>query len=286
MIWVDGRIVADDDLKVSVLDRTFEHGLGLFETLRTWNGRAPLLDRHLARLERSAKELGISLSGMSLPDQEAVETLVEREGLGGDVALRITLTGGRDALRGSTLFMRARPLPAEIRHGGAIVELGSRRVSLDDPLARHKSLNYLARRRAYDSAVSLGFDESLSTFDVLSVEQAALEGSRTNFFVLIGDTLTTPPLSLPIVPGIMRGLVIELCRELGIEVSEKCPIIDDNFGKAKEVFLTNSVRGIIPVKKVIRAEPLRIFEWRAPGPVTQSLAILASDRLRSIGGAL
>ena len=50
MIWVGGRIVPDDALTVSVLDRTFEHGLGLFETLRTWGGRAVLLDRHLARL--------------------------------------------------------------------------------------------------------------------------------------------------------------------------------------------------------------------------------------------
>ena len=54
MIWVGGRIVPDDALTVSVRDRTFEHGLGLFETLRTWGGRATLLDRHKSRMLRSA----------------------------------------------------------------------------------------------------------------------------------------------------------------------------------------------------------------------------------------
>ena len=283
MIWVDGKIVGDDDLKLSVLDRTFEHGLGLFETLRTWSGRAPLLERHLQRMESSARELGISLNSVSLPDQEAVVRLVDAEGIGGDVALRITLTGGRDAIQGSTLFMRTRPLPVEMRREGAVVDLGSWRVDMDDPLARHKSLNYWTRRRAFESAQLLGFDETLSAFDVLSVELAALEGSRTNIFILCGETLTTPPLNVPIVPGIMRGLVIELARELGIEISQKMCLVDQSFDRVEEMFLTNSVRGIIPVNKLIRADPLRVYEWPAPGRVTQRLRILTSDWLRSWG---
>ena len=283
MIWVDGRIVADDDLKVSVLDRTLEHGLGLFETFRTWNGRAPLLDRHLARLERSAKELGVSLASVRLPDQDAVETLVDREGIGRDVALRITLTGGRDALNGSTLFMRVRPLPNEVRHGGAIVDVGTWQVPMFDPLIRHKSLNYWTRRRVYESAQSMGFDESLSTLD-LEEFLMPLEGSRTNLFIVTGEILTTPPLVFPIVPGIMRGLVIELALELGNKVIEDTKVIDKKFEGATEVFLTNSVRGIIPVNKIIRAYPFQSFSWPAPGPVTQRLMILASDWLQSRGG--
>ena len=59
MIWVDGKIVDDNELKISASDRAFEHGLGLFETLRTWHGGAPLLERHLDRMERSARALGL-----------------------------------------------------------------------------------------------------------------------------------------------------------------------------------------------------------------------------------
>ena len=68
MIWVRGRIVPDDALAISVLDRTFEHGLGLFETLRTWSGQPTLLPRHLDRLTRSAAELGLPHDREALPD--------------------------------------------------------------------------------------------------------------------------------------------------------------------------------------------------------------------------
>ncbi len=79
LIWVHGEIVPDDALRISVMDRTFEHGLGLFETFRTWNGHATLLDRHLERLLRSARELGLPLESSQLPDSAAVFELIERQ---------------------------------------------------------------------------------------------------------------------------------------------------------------------------------------------------------------
>ncbi|MBV8231221.1 MAG: aminotransferase class IV, partial [Planctomycetaceae bacterium] len=88
MIWVGGRVVPDDQLSVSVLDRTFEHGLGLFETLRSWSGRATLLDRHLSRLRRSAEELGLLIDPSALPDAEAVAILLRANGVEGDAMLR------------------------------------------------------------------------------------------------------------------------------------------------------------------------------------------------------
>jgi branched-subunit amino acid aminotransferase/4-amino-4-deoxychorismate lyase len=94
MIWHDGRIIPADDLKVGIDDRVFEHGLGLFETLRTWDGRAPLLSRHLDRLRASARELGIELDRVPLPDRDAVTDLLDAVELGGSVLLRLTLTAG------------------------------------------------------------------------------------------------------------------------------------------------------------------------------------------------
>src|SRR5215210_1623114 len=111
MIWVGGRIVPEDELKVSVLDRTFEHGLGLFETLRTWNGHPTLLDRHLARMTRSARELGLPLDPAALPDAGAVAALLEACGVAGDATLRITMSGGLSQAGGSVVWMRSAPLP-------------------------------------------------------------------------------------------------------------------------------------------------------------------------------
>ena len=107
MIWVGGSVVADDALSISVLDRTFEHGLGLFETFRTWNGHPSLLDRHLARLRRSAAELKLPLAPAALPDAAAVAALLRVEGHNEDRRLRITLSGGRSGSCGSVVSVAA-----------------------------------------------------------------------------------------------------------------------------------------------------------------------------------
>jgi branched-subunit amino acid aminotransferase/4-amino-4-deoxychorismate lyase len=303
MIWVAGRIVEDDVLKISVRDRTFEHGLGLFETLRTWNGRAPLLDRHLARMERSAKALGIPLDLAAQPDQDAVTALLEatdpqiaaympklpelRDYLGTqlglkladwyeqffDVVLRITLTGGFNEVEGSTLWMRLGSLPPPIKNNGAVVELGNWVIVREDPTTRHKILNYWARRHAYETARALGYDETLSC----SEDWFVWEGSRTNLFLVSGDALITPSSSGPIVPGIMRGLVIEQGHRLAMTVVTQHDVVREQLMTADEVFLTNSVRGIIPVARIGEKT------WPAPGDWTQRLSICVNDWLREQG---
>ena len=110
MIWVRGQIVADEALTISVLDRTFEHGLGLFETFRTWNGHPTLLPRHLDRLSRSAGELGLPLDRADLPDAAAVADLLRAEGRSGDAMLRITLSGGISAIAGLDTLDESLPL--------------------------------------------------------------------------------------------------------------------------------------------------------------------------------
>ena len=94
MIWTREGIVEDQALSVSVLDRTFEHGLGLFETMRTWNGRVPLLGRHLRRIQNSAKELDLPLDPASLPGPGDVHALLEASGIEGDARLRLVASGG------------------------------------------------------------------------------------------------------------------------------------------------------------------------------------------------
>ncbi|WP_406700960.1 aminotransferase class IV [Singulisphaera sp. Ch08] len=274
MIWVDGRIVPDQSLSVSVLDRTFEHGLGLFETLRTWQRRAPLLDRHLARLRKSAEALGLPLETSALPDLAAVASLLEANGQKGDAALRLTLTGGVSDTDGSILWMRSTPLPPPMITGpGAVVDFGDWLVDPNDPLLRHKTLNYWRRRSAYQNARARGFDETLS----MCIGSNLWEGSRTNLFVVVGDGLVTPSLDGPIVPGIMRGLVLELARSLSLKVWERADLRSNELQNARELFLTNSVRGIIPVAR------LGDLAWDAPGPLTVCLKTLLFEWLNEGG---
>jgi branched-chain amino acid aminotransferase len=262
MLWVRGALVSGDAFTVSALDRAFEHGLGLFETLRTWNGHATLLDRHLARLQHSSCELGLPLDSAQLPDARAVAGLIEtsRDQVppGADGRLRITLSGGlaTSPPSGSVLWMSAGPLPPSIVVGGAIITT-SIEVSRSDPLARHKTLNYWGKRIAYERAQQAGGGDVL----YLTSDGIICETSRSNVFLVKGERLETPALGGPLLPGIMRGLVIERARILGLEVvEESLPL--ERIKTADEAFLTNSVRGVVPVERLMD------FGFSAAGRVT------------------
>jgi len=256
MIWIEGRIVAYDSLRVSVLDRTFEHGLGLFETLRTWNGRPTLLARHLDRLKRSAEELRIPLDASQTPTAADVRDFLAADGRDGDALLRITLSGGLSESTGSMLWMRASPLPPPAPSTG--LRLGPAGPAREDRLAGYKSLNYWPYRLLHEGSRAEGFDECLTVDAAGSVR----EGSRTNIFVVVDGGLITPPCDGRIVPGIMRGLVLERAGGLGIDVEEAGLDLFDRRIRPEEVFLTNAVRGVVPVGSWGDAR------FPAPGPLT------------------
>jgi branched-chain amino acid aminotransferase len=277
MLWVRGELVSDDALTVGVRDRTFEHGLGLFESFRTWNGHPTLLRRHLGRLRDSARELGLPLEAGQLPDVQAVAALVaaSRDFVppGVDARLRITLTGGLAAappLR-SIVWMSVGPLPAPIRQKGAIIA-GSIEVPADDPLARHKTLNYWRNAIAHSRALDAGADEVLC----VTHDRLICEASRSNVFLVRDGCLHTPAADGRLLPGIMRQVVLERARAIGIEaVEESLPM--ECIATADEAFLTNAVRGILPVGRLFDVE------FAAPGPHTNRLWSDIRRCLDSIG---
>jgi len=269
VIWTRGAIVADDALTVSVRDRAFEHGLGLFETLRTWDGRPTLLPRHLDRLARSARALGLPIDGVPLPTADDVAALRAADGREGDAMLRITLTGGMSSSEGSTLWMRSSPLPPSLYKEG--IRLGTAGPARSDPLAAYKTLNYWPYRLLGEKAKAEGCDEAL----LIDAKGCVLEGSRTNVFFVVRGALVTPPADGRILPGVMRALVIERARGLGIEVEELALSLLDRRLQPDEVFLTNAVRGVMPVGRWGKAG------FPAPGAVTGRIG---DDVRRWLGG--
>ena len=265
MIWVRGGVLPDLALRISALDRVFEHGLGLFETFRTYNGHPTLLDRHLQRIERSAHELGLAVEPRHLPDEPAIRELVAATatslGSGADARLRLTLSGGLETTppSGSVLWMTAAALPPPLRESGAVVTQVME-VAADDPLARHKTLNYWRRRIAYSNALAAGSDEVLC----ITSEGLICEASRANVFVVEDGRLITPSLDGPVLPGVMRRLVLDRAADLGLDVEEG-PLPPERAASAAEAFLTSSVRGMVPVARLLDTT------MPAPGPVTQRL---------------
>lgn len=288
MIWVEGRIVGDEELHISALDRTFEHGLGLFETLRTWGGHPTLLPRHLDRLMRSGRMLDLEIDSSSLPDAPAVASLLAADGRAGDAVLRITASGGDPSTRRPVVWMRSAELPMMAGTATCRLELIG-----GGPLDEHKSLNYLERREAFQRAQSGGWDETLRC----TADGEIREGSRTSIFAVRGGRVWTPPLRgaastpggwgkspevrpgrqpgpSPIVPGVMRRLVIEQAAMMGVSVVEDILQVNE-VPEYEEMLLTNSVRGIQPVSRVGEV----VLD--APGPLTTCLWSALRTRLES-----
>ena len=271
MIWSRGEILPDDALAIPVLDRTFEHGLGLFETFRTWDRRPSLLGRHLDRLRGSAQSLGLVLDESSLPRPIDVQRLLDADGREGDAVLRLTLSGGRSAEAPGTLWMRSRPLAPATATG--LVVRSCWRVFRDDPLSRHKSLNYWHRRLVFEAAQADGFDEDLARDE----HGVLLEGTRSNLFVVDSGQLRTPSLWLddrraaPLLPGVMRAVVLERADAIGIEAIESPDLTLKHLGTADEVFLSNGGRGIMPVSRFESFESGAARSYPAPGPTTRRL---------------
>ena len=270
LIWSNGRIFPLSELLIPASDRTFEHGLGLFETFRTWNGHAPTLGLHLGRLRDSAAFWGITLNESSLPDLAALLALKCAEHYAGDVVFRLTVSGGNDSGSPAMAWLRARSLPPLLPLEGLTVIISNQITDENNPIARHKSLNYLNRRMAYDEAIKQEAHESL----FLSAEGNVWEGSRSNLFAIQGNQLITPPLTGPILPGVMRDLVLRLCPLAGLECIENPIKLMDLFA-LDEVFLTNALRGIMPVANI------GLKHWKAPGPRTWTLTRMIYAQLNS-----
>jgi branched-subunit amino acid aminotransferase/4-amino-4-deoxychorismate lyase len=294
MIWVAGQIVRDDEVSVSVLDRTFEHGLGLFETFRTWNGHATLLPRHLERLQNAAADLGLPVpEPWQLPLEKDVHALLSADERSGDALLRITMSGGiPGSPTGATVWMRSAALPEPKPTGyriGAMWKVRSEGPTENRtrPLSRYKSLNYWERRNVHQAAVDRGWDENLAIDD----DGFLQEGSRTNLFLVSEGRLFTPSLECGIVPGIMRRVALEFAEPAGLgfadSASRGLPV--DALRAADEVFLTNSVRGVLPVAELRQGEegdediPDRTVRYPSPGPWTLRLWNLIRPWLESGG---
>ncbi|WP_435006220.1 aminotransferase class IV [Tundrisphaera lichenicola] len=272
MIWSAGEILPDDGLKINAADRTFEHGLGLFETMRTWARRPVFLASHRSRMLKSAKLLHLRIDPSQLPSEQDVARLLEADGVVEDQILRMTASGGTES--GSTVWMRSRPLTGLLT-SPIRLELGSWTIHHDDPLARHKSLNYWVRRMALFHANTLGFDETLG----LSEPGLYCEGSISNLFVVQDGAILTATLDSPIIPGLMRGFVLELAREIDLSTLEVPGFLGSSIRASDEVFLTNSVRGIVPVARIEDQQSDLFREWPGVGPLTRLLQIRLSERL-------
>lgn len=237
---------AADDC-VSALDRGLAYGDGLFETIRVIDGVAPLWDRHLARLREGCARLGLPLPET---DVLAHELGVVSAGMG-DAVVKIVLTRGSGE-RGYATSPHVRPtrivaafaaprIPADWYGQGIRVRCCALRLAAQPRLAGIKHLNrleqVLARAEWSDPAVVEGllFDD----------KNCVVSATAANVFVVVAGNLVTPPVDRCGVAGVLRGALLKSLPGVQVRAVSK-----DELMRADEVFLTSSVRGVLPVRAV------------------------------------
>lgn len=243
------------------------YGLGLFETLRVYNGHPFALGRHINRLAKAARGLGLAaaLGGGAPAIAAAVGEVLDANALA-DAAVRITLTAtGTDWDNlAPSLAITARPFagyPAQWYEHGIDLVIAPWRRCPEDMHVTIKSPNYLTCIAARKFARDRGAHEAL----LLNSHGRIAEGAVSNVFIVSDGELVTPPVSEGLLPGVTRAIVMEIAQDLSLPVRER-PLSAPELTAASEVFVTNSLMEVTPVRSV---EGVRTA--RAPGDVTLRL---------------
>ena len=251
-LWLNGELVDAGGAHIAPNDRGFLLGDGLFETLLVLEGRPVLIDAHIARLATAAEILRIPLPLSPAALKAACADLLAANAL--DTAprasLRVTLTRGPGP-RGiavppevsPTLLITSAPGAEPPESVRAVISTIRRNTS--SPAAQLKALPYLDNVFAKEEAKLAGADEAI----LLDTQGHLACASVGNVFFWEGKTLVTPATDGPILPGITRASVLALARKLDIETEEGL-IAPDRLLRAEGIFLTNSLTGLLPVKKM------------------------------------
>ncbi|HEU0277979.1 MAG TPA: aminodeoxychorismate lyase [Rhodanobacteraceae bacterium] len=236
---------ADD--RVSALDRGLAYGDGVFETIRWRNGVAPLWSRHLARLREGCARLGLARPDPAVLARDAAEVVGDER----DAVVKIIVTRGPAergyapvADRPVTRIVAAFPtpdLPAAWYVEGIRVRCCDLRLAAQPALAGIKHLNrleqVLARAEWTDATLVEGllFDQA----------DHLVSATAANVFVASGGRLLTPALTACGVAGVMRAALLDALPATAIRAIGR-----DELTHADEVFLTSSVRGVLPVRAI------------------------------------
>ena len=247
IVFLNGQFVPAEAATVSVFDRSFLYGDGLFETMRVSGGRLFRWEQHAERLRLGAEFLKLRLPCPFAELLRVAGELIERNARP-DAILRLTFSRGVGArgysIQGAdapTLVMTLHPAPVFRPEHPPETRLftASIRVPANDALATFKTCNKLAQILARTEAEARGADEAL----LLNTRDEVAEAAAGNFFWIAGTTVHTPPLSAGVLAGVTRAVTLELCAELGLRTEESgIPVAA--LHRSNGVFLTNSAVGI------------------------------------------
>jgi branched-chain amino acid aminotransferase len=267
--WIDGRLVATADAKVSVLDHGLVVGDGVFETLRVYRGVPFAWTRHLTRLRASCDGLGLELPDATAL-REAADAVLRANELT-EARLRITVTGGvapPGSGRGDgppSAFILA--FPIELAAPSVDVVIAPWTRNEHGALVGLKTISYAANVRALAYAREKGASEAVFA----NTKGDLCEATGSNVFLVRDGALTTPPPSAGCLSGVTRALLLELSMQMGIPAEEHdVPV--GALAQSDEAFLSSTTREVQPIAAV---DGTRLRS--VGGPVSERLAAAFRD---------
>lgn len=247
-VFLNGQFVPAEQAVVSVFDRSFLYGDGLFETMLVRNGRLFRFEQHVVRLQDGAAFLGIAMP-FAAPALRGFAAQLLGENRLADGVLRLTLSRGvgrrgyspRDASQ-PTMVMTLHPSPPRDPAHPPQWRLVTSffRLPTHEAVARFKTCNKLPQILARSDAEARGADEAL----LLNNEGHAVEGAASNLFWIADGTVCTPPLESGILAGVTRAVVLEICQRRGVPTVE-AGITPEALRAQDGVFLSLSTLGIV-----------------------------------------
>jgi 4-amino-4-deoxychorismate lyase len=262
LVWVNGRAAGE----VSALERGLHFGDGLFETIACEGGRPRFLELHLRRLAAGCARLGLEA-----PEAATLRAEVQQLAAPcGRAILKVLLTRGAAAARGYAVTGFEKPTRISLRyawppedaglaHAGVRVRIAALRLGENPALAGLKHCNRLEQVLARREWTDTGIAEAL----MFSSSGALVSGTMSNVFMVRDAKLYTPRVDRCGVAGVMRQVVLAAAADAAI-AAEECILDSQGLASAQEVFLTNALIGIRPVRE-LDGRPL------PPGPLTRRL---------------
>jgi branched-chain amino acid aminotransferase len=256
IVYLNGRYVPEEKAHISITDHGFLCGDGVYDTLRVDKGRPVFLREHVARFRRALRRLHYPAAVGKTPWRTIIATLIRKNSLG-DAAVRITVTRGpggpgldpRSCPR-PTILVTARAFagyPAvQKKQGVTLAIVDVQRNTFRSTPPGIKSTSCLNGVLAKLESISRGADEAL----MLSEHGHVAEGSVSNVFLVKNGVLITPKLDGTQLPGVTRAILCRAARRLKIPLREQT-VTPAALFFADEIFLTNALMNVMPVKKLI-----------------------------------
>lgn len=273
MIYLNGSYMPIEEAKISVLDRGFIFGDGVYEVIPVYSQKPFRLDEHLARLRHSLSSVRMDNPHTDAEWEQFIKTIIAGNGWE-DQYVYLQITRGvakRDhalpvGLAPTVFIMSTQltPPPAELREQGmtAVTAVDYRWHRCDI-----KSTSLLANVLLRQLAVDAGCQET-----VLLRDGFLSEGAASNIFVVKGGILLAPPKSNLMLPGITYDVVLELAAAAGLP-HEVGPVSEATVRSADELWLTNSTREVLPITR-LDGQP--VGNGR-PGPMFRQMYGLYQD---------